>query len=148
LQFSSNTIPIQYQSSSIAIQYHTNTYAILNIFNHCLTFYLAGSVVTLLRSNLDPGNDHFVSLVCFAIKLQIKNSPYYNFLSHHIRNVHMSSANALRCTICLVLLQYCSFSTQVLQYQYQSFSILLQYKTARLVHPCQAVLFPDRQSPD
>jgi hypothetical protein len=37
--------------------------------------------------------------------------------------------------ICLVLLEYCSFSKVVLQYQYQNFSIVLQYKTARLVHP-------------
>ena len=38
-------------------------------------------------------------------------------------------------TNCLVLLEYCSFSKVVLQYQYQGFSIVLQYKTARLVHP-------------
>jgi hypothetical protein len=38
----------------------------------------------------------------------------------------------------LVLFQYCSFFTVVLQYQYQNFGIVLQYKTARLVHPCSA----------
>ena len=34
-----------------------------------------------------------------------------------------------------VLFEYCSFSKVVLQYQYQGSSIVLQYKTARLVHP-------------
>ena len=37
------------------------------------------------------------------------------------------------------LLKYCSLSTVVLQYQYQGFGIVLQYKTARLVHPCNRV---------
>ena len=45
----------------------------------------------------------------------------------------MSSARTL---IFLVLLEYCLFPKVVLQYQYQGFSIVLQYKTARLVHPC------------
>jgi hypothetical protein len=48
----------------------------------------------------------------------------------------MSSGRALVRQIFLVLLEYCLFSKVVLQYQYQSFSIVLQYKTARLVHPC------------
>jgi hypothetical protein len=37
--------------------------------------------------------------------------------------------------VCLVLLEYCLFAKVVFQYQYQGFSIVLQYKTARLVHP-------------
>ena len=47
----------------------------------------------------------------------------------------MSSECALLRQYLLELLKYCSFSTVVLQYQYQGFSIVLQYKTARLVHP-------------
>ena len=35
----------------------------------------------------------------------------------------------------VVLFKYWSFSTVVLQYQYQGFGIVFQYKTARLVHP-------------
>jgi hypothetical protein len=42
-------------------------------------------------------------------------------------------SRALIGQIFLVLLEYCSFS--LLQYQYQGFSIVLQYKTARLVQP-------------
>ena len=126
---------IQYQCFSIAIQYHTNTNAILNIFNPCLTFYLAGRVVNPLRSNLDPENDHFVTLVCFAIKLQFKTLHITISFAAISEMSLMSSAHASHCQICLVLLQYCSFSTLVLQYQYQSFSIVLQYKTAIIVHP-------------
>ena len=48
----------------------------------------------------------------------------------------MTSACALLRQMFLVLLEYCSFFKVVLQYQYQSFSIVLKYKTARLVHPC------------
>ena len=47
----------------------------------------------------------------------------------------MYSVRALIRQMSLVLLEYCSFSKVVLQYQYQGFSIVLQYKTARLVHP-------------
>ena len=48
----------------------------------------------------------------------------------------MSSACTLIRQTFLVLLEYCYFSKLVLQYQYQGFSIVLQYKTARLFHPC------------
>jgi hypothetical protein len=68
------------------------------------------------------------------------NSPYFNFFCHSITNARMNSANALIRQIFLVLLEYCSFSKVVLQYQYQGFSIVLQYKTARLVHPWPAPL--------
>ena len=56
----------------------------------------------------------------------------------------MSSAHTLIRQNFLVLPEYCSFSKVVLQYQYQGCSIVLQYKTARLVHPCAAfiVLLP------
>ena len=47
----------------------------------------------------------------------------------------MSSAHALTRQTCLVLPEYCLFSKVVLQYQYQGSSIVLQYKTERLVHP-------------
>jgi hypothetical protein len=53
----------------------------------------------------------------------------------------MSSARALILQKNLGLLEYCSFSKVVLHYQYQSFNIVLQYKTARLVHPCYGLLF-------
>jgi hypothetical protein len=43
----------------------------------------------------------------------------------------------------LVLLKYCSISTVVLEYQYQGFSIVLQYKTARrVVHRATLVSHP------
>jgi hypothetical protein len=47
----------------------------------------------------------------------------------------MSSARTLIRQHFLVLLEYCSLSKAVLQYQYQGSSIVLQYKTGRLVHP-------------
>ena len=53
----------------------------------------------------------------------------------------MSSVRTLIRQIFLVLLEYCSFSNSVLQYQYQGFSIVLQYKTARLVQPCKVALY-------
>ena len=43
----------------------------------------------------------------------------------------------VQCTLLCseIIIWYCSISTEVLQYQYQGFSIVLEYETARLVHP-------------
>ena len=71
----------------------------------------------------------------FCTSTLIWNSPYFNFFCHSIWNARMSSARALTRQTFLVLPEYCSFSKVVLQYQYQGSSIVLQYKTARLVHP-------------
>jgi hypothetical protein len=61
------------------------------------------------------------------------NTQYFNPI-HWINvsiNVH---------TLCSdTIVWYCSFSTAVLQYQYQGLCIVLQYKTARLVHPYEAL---------
>jgi hypothetical protein len=55
----------------------------------------------------------------------------------------MISAHALTRQTCLVLPEYCLYSKVVLQYQYQGSSIVLQYKTARLVHPCSGAVLSD-----
>ena len=65
----------------------------------------------------------------------IWNSPYFNFLCHSIWSAHMGSAGTLLWQFILVLPEYCTFSKVVIQYQYKGFSIVLQYKTARLGHP-------------
>ena len=80
----------------------------------------------------------------FCTSTLIWNAPFFNFFCHSFWNARMSSAHTLIRQNFLVLPEYCSFSKVVLQYQYQGFSIVLQYKTARLVHPCAAfiVLLP------
>ena len=74
---------------------------------------------------------HFVTLVCFAVKFET----LLIFFST------LSKCSHKHCTsFCLdIFFCYCAgiaqFSTVVLKYQYQDFSIVFQYNTARFVHP-------------
>jgi hypothetical protein len=77
---------------------------------------------------------NFVIFICFELNFNFKLSSFQFILSLYLKCCK-SSARALITQIVLVLLEYCSFSKVALQYQYQGFSIVLQYKTARLVHP-------------
>jgi hypothetical protein len=77
----------------------------------------------------------------FCTSTLIWISTYLNFFCHCIWNACMSSARAFTRKTFPVLPENCSFSKVVLQYQYQRYSIVLQYKTARLVHPWCGCLF-------
>ena len=76
-------------------------------------------------------SSHLICYILLFYVLQLNlDSKHFSIkvpLSHYL-TCFMSIARKILCW-------YCRFLTAVLQYQYQSFSIVLQYKTARLVHP-------------
>jgi hypothetical protein len=90
---------------------------------------------------------HFVYFCYFSMfctSTLIWNSSYFQFLLslYLIWAVHMFWTDKFSGIAGVLLV----FFKVVLQYQYQGFSIVLQYKTATLVHPCFLAVGITKQS--